>query len=78
MAASTAYCVLPVRRVVFPGQVCSFAIGKSPSIALVEHILGILTPGARDGGGGRALDEMQRARAQGCWRCRWRVRTRRG
>ena len=44
--------VLPVRRVIFPGQVASFAIGKPASVALIEHLLAYLEkkPGRLDEG----------------------------
>ena len=53
------YAVLPIRRrVVFPGQVSSFAIGKPTSIALIEHVLAELekNPGR--------MDEHARAQSQ--------------
>ena len=31
--------VLPVRRVLFPGQLSSFAIGKKASVALIDYLL---------------------------------------
>ena len=32
-------CVLPVGRVLFPGQVSSYAVGKRASVALIDHLL---------------------------------------
>ena len=39
MAEEQVVAVLPVRRVIFPNQLSSFAIGKSSSVALIEHLM---------------------------------------
>ena len=56
--------VLPVRRVLLPGQTASYAVGKRSSIALVEHLLAELRLAAPIAGSSLRLAESARASSE--------------
>jgi len=63
-SADRSVVVLPVRRVLLPGQTASYAVGKRRSVELVEHLLAELRLAAPTVGSSLRLTEAARASSE--------------